>query len=99
MDGLFVGLQVAADRLFGEVLIYKPDDGVYFLAGKSVTATGQPAPHILISLVRVSYPDGLYPLWKSRQPASDDLQVGWEVVRRGKVCSPEGTKPSRSCQE
>src|SRR5829696_955554 len=45
VDGLFVGLEVAQACLFGPVLVYEADYGVNLLAGQSVAAAGQSAPH------------------------------------------------------
>ena len=47
MDGLFVGLEVAQARLFGQIPIYKADYGVNLLPGQSVAAAGQSAPHLV----------------------------------------------------
>ncbi len=33
MDGLLVGLEVSQGSFFGQVLVYKADDGIDFLAG------------------------------------------------------------------
>src|SRR5215210_9301404 len=46
MDGLFIGLEVTQARLFGQIPVYKADDGVNLLTGQSVAAAGQSAPHV-----------------------------------------------------
>src|SRR5918993_2189491 len=46
MDGLFVGLEVAQARLFGQILVNKADYGVNLLPGQPVAASGQSAPHV-----------------------------------------------------
>jgi hypothetical protein len=47
VDGLLVGLEVAQARLFGQVLVYEANYGVNLLAGQSVAAAGQSAPHLV----------------------------------------------------
>ena len=38
MDGLFIRLEVAQARLFGQIPVYKADYGVNLLTGQSVAA-------------------------------------------------------------
>ena len=53
MDGLFIGLEVAQARFFGQILVYKAYYGVNLLTGQSVAAAGQSAPHVEVPSVKV----------------------------------------------
>jgi hypothetical protein len=88
MDGLFIGLEVAQARLFGQILVYEADYGVNLLTGQSVAAAGQSAPHVEVPSVKVGGVAADYTVG-----ALSGLQACLEAVRRGKVRSSEGRKP------
>ena len=104
MDGLFIRLEVAQARLFGQIPVYKADYGVNFLTGQSVAASGQSAPHVERPFREGGrcrgrlYRRGTFkPAWRPAawKARSSEGMKPFFSARRGPLCGSRGLQSGR----